>query len=69
MKKFILYRPLSDMESDGVYFDDSVKKKLIEEREKQVCQYSGLPSVWMYTTDKVMVHSDPDVIQKELKNP
>ena len=61
MKKFILHRPLSDMESDGVYFEDSVKKKLVEEREKQVCQYSGLPSVWMY--------SNPDVIQKDLKNP
>lgn len=57
------------MESDGVYFDESVKKLLVEEREKQVCQYSGLPSVWMYTTDKVKVHNDPDVIQKELKNP
>jgi hypothetical protein len=69
MKNYILHRPLSDMESDGVYFDESVKKLLVEEREKQVCQYSGLPSVWMYTTDKVKVHNDPDVIQKELKNP
>lgn len=57
------------MESDGVYFDESVKKLLVEEREKQVCHYSGLPSVWMYTTDKVKVHSDPNVIQIDVKNP
>jgi len=69
MKKFILHRPLSDMESDGVYFDESVKKKLVEEREKQVCQYSGLPSVIMYSSDRILVHNNPDVIQKELKNP
>ena len=69
MKKFILYRPLSDMESDGVYFDESVKKKLVEEREKQVCHYSGLPSVWMYGSDRILTHDTPNVIQKELKNP
>ena len=57
------------MESDGVYFDESVKKKLVEEREKQVCHYSGLPSVWMYSSDGILTHDTPNVIQKELKNP
>ncbi len=64
MKKYILHRPLADMESDGVYFEDSIKKKLIEDREKMICQYSGLPSVDFYREDKVVIY-DPHVIQEE----
>jgi len=64
MKKYMLHRPLSDMESDGVYFEDSIKKKLIEDREKLICQYSGLPSVDFYRDDKVVIY-DPHVIQEE----
>jgi hypothetical protein len=64
MKKYMLHRPLADMESDGVYFEDSIKKKLIEDREKMICQYSGLPSVDFYREDKVVIY-DPHVIQEE----
>jgi hypothetical protein len=64
MKKYMLHRPLADMESDGVYFEDSIKKKLIEDREKLICQYSGLPSVDFYRDDKVVIY-DPHVIQEE----
>jgi len=64
----MLHRPLSDMESDGVYFDESVKKKLLEEREKEICHYSGLPSVIMYSTNRVLPHNTHNVIQKESKN-
>jgi hypothetical protein len=60
----MLHRPLADMESDGVYFEDSIKKKLIEDREKLICQYSGLPSVDFYRDDKVVIY-DPHVIQEE----
>jgi len=56
------------MESDGVYFDESVKKKLLEEREKEICHYSGLPSVIMYSTNRVLPHNTHNVIQKESKN-
>ena len=64
MKKYMLHRPLADMESDGVYFEDSIKKKLIEDREKLICQYSGLPSVDFYRDEKVVIY-DPHVIQEE----
>jgi hypothetical protein len=37
------YRPLADMESNGVYFDRP------EDQEIEICQYSGLPSVKSYT--------------------
>ncbi len=60
----MIHRPLADMESDGVYFEDSIKKKLIEDREKMICQYSGLPSVDFYREDKVVIY-DPHVIQEE----
>ena len=48
MKHYMLHRPLSDMESDGVYFPEFAKQQLVEEREKEICQYSGLPSLMMY---------------------
>ena len=41
-------RPISDMESDGVYFSDEDKKILQEHREQNWCHYSDLPSVASY---------------------
>lgn len=41
-------RPISDMESDGVYFSDDERKILQEERDKNWCHYSDLPSVASY---------------------
>jgi hypothetical protein len=43
--KGISYRPLSDMESNGVYFD---KDELLMLGDESMCQYSGLPSVQSY---------------------
>jgi hypothetical protein len=48
-----MYRTISDMESDGIYFPDTVKEKLKEYREELHCEYSGLPSVMSYDTKKV----------------
>jgi hypothetical protein len=45
--------PLADMESDGVYFPETVKEKLERGREKDVCYYSGLPSVWSYSDERI----------------
>lgn len=39
------YRPLSDMESNGVYFD---MDELLLLGDESICQYSGLPSVSSY---------------------
>ena len=39
------YRPLADMESNGVYFDEEYEKTILE---NNLCQYSGLPSVSSY---------------------
>ena len=41
-------RTISDMESDGVYFPEDVKKELERKREEMMCEYSGLPSVKSY---------------------
>jgi hypothetical protein len=43
-----MYRTISDMESDGIYFPEEVKEKLEEYREELHCEYSGLPSVKAY---------------------
>lgn len=43
-----VYRTISDMESDGVYFPDDIKKELIKKREELKCEYSNLPSVSSY---------------------
>jgi hypothetical protein len=53
MKHYMLHRPLADMESDGVYFPEFAKQQLIDDREKEVCQYSGLPSVMTYVDDRI----------------
>lgn len=51
--KGITHRPISDMESNGVYFDKSkeedLKSSIEEEREISLCYYSGLPSLKSYT--------------------
>lgn len=54
----ITYRPLSDMESNGVYFPEDVKKELMDLREKEHCHYSGLPSVEWYSQNSTWVKSD-----------
>jgi hypothetical protein len=43
-----VYKTISDMETDGVYFPDEVKKELIKKREELWCEYSNLPSVKAY---------------------
>ncbi len=51
-EKIVVYnamqRNIADMESDGVYFDESIKEILKQHREELNCEYSGLPSVKAY---------------------
>lgn len=44
---------IADMESDGVYFSDHEKEILEKERENGFCNYSGLPSVSAYSTQRI----------------
>lgn len=44
-----IYRTVSDMESEGVYFPEDVKEELKRQREELHCEYSGLPSVSSYS--------------------
>lgn len=46
-----MYRTISDMESDGVYFPDEVIEKLNNQKEELFCEYSGLPSPSAYVTN------------------
>jgi len=39
---------ISDMEMNGVYFPENVKKELQKKREDLTCEYSGLPSPTAY---------------------
>ena len=41
-------RTIADMESDGIYFSNDVKKELEKQREELYCEYSNLPSVKSY---------------------
>ena len=41
-------RNIADMESDGVYFDESIKEIMKKQRDELHCEYSGLPSVKAY---------------------
>jgi len=43
-----MFRTIADMESDGVYFDDDIKRMIIEKKEELYCEYSGLPSPKAY---------------------
>lgn len=53
-KNGMSWRPLADMESDGIRFTDEQKIVLNEIREESICSYSGLPSLKSYIneTDK-----------------
>jgi len=44
----MVYKTIADMESDGVYFPDEIKKELVKKREELWCEYSNLPSVKSY---------------------
>ena len=46
-------RTISDMESDGMYFSEDIKKKLEKEREELFCEYSGLPSPKAYNNEQI----------------
>ncbi len=46
-------RYIADMETDGVYFSDEQRKVMEELRERELCQYSGLPSVAAYDSENV----------------
>ena len=48
--KGISYRPLSDMHSDGVYFD---RDELLLVGDESICQYSGLPSITSYIDNSI----------------
>lgn len=50
MGKGMSYRPLSDMESNGVYFE-----RELEEIPPLICEYSGLPSVESYMDEEEYV--------------
>jgi len=43
-----IFRTMADMESDGVYFSDDVKKEIVKQKEEMHCEYSGLPSPKAY---------------------
>jgi hypothetical protein len=43
-----MFRTISDMESDGVYFDEDVKRLIVQKKEELYCEYSGLPSPKAY---------------------
>lgn len=46
------YRPLSDMESNGVYFE---RQDDILDIPPSLCEYSGLPSVQSYMDEEEYV--------------
>jgi|1048.fasta_scaffold18501_3 hypothetical protein len=46
-----IQRTISDMESDGVYFDEKVKEHIVV-KSNTICEYSGLPSVDSYNENK-----------------
>ena len=46
------YRPLSDMESNGVYFD---KDEILLVDDENICQYSGLPSLITYVEEEDII--------------
>lgn len=43
-----MYKTMADMESDGVYFAEDVKREIIKQKEEWNCEYSGLPSPKYY---------------------
>ena len=47
-----IFDTIADMESDGVYFPEEVKKELLKQREELTCHYSGLPSTISYESSE-----------------
>jgi hypothetical protein len=43
-----MFRTIADMESDGVYFDEDIKRMIVDKKEELYCEYSGLPSPKAY---------------------
>lgn len=43
-----MFRNMADMESDGVYFPEDIKREIIKQKEELHCEYSGLPSPKFY---------------------
>lgn len=39
---------LADMDNDGVYFPEEIKKVLEDRKKELTCEYSGLPSLLSY---------------------
>ena len=50
------YRPLADMEVNGVYFEDENSLYLVGD-ESLFCYYSGLPAVSAYEENKSTIES------------
>lgn len=48
------YRPLADMEGNGVYFEDENSLYLVGD-ESLFCYYSGLPAVSAYENDLLTI--------------
>ena len=46
-----MQRNIADMESDGVYFDESIKEIMKKQKQELHCEYSGLPSVKAYENE------------------
>lgn len=59
--KGIAYRPLSDMETNGVYFEQD---ELLLLGDESLCQYSGLPSVKSYEApaSSLEVETEPEIL-------
>jgi hypothetical protein len=55
--KGIAYRPLSDMHTDGVYFD---KEEVHPIEAETLCAYSHLPSVQSYMTEPAKSNSEEE---------
>lgn len=47
-----IFDTIADMESDGVYFPEEVKKELVKQRDELTCHYSGLPSTISYESSE-----------------
>jgi hypothetical protein len=39
---------IADMETDGIRFDERISIELKKRRDKLICNYSGLPSIYTY---------------------
>ena len=48
----VMDKTIADMETDGVYFSDDVRKALKTQSEELNCEYSGLPSPKSFETKK-----------------